>query len=61
MDRRAYVRFRAAYHRPFRAQCTDQDAATKMLDIVSDAILDVDTLRFRAVDRAVVVATFVGP
>ncbi len=48
---------RAVYHRPFLAQWPDQDAATKMLDIVSDSILDLDTLRF----RAVVLPTFVEP
>jgi len=60
MDR-GYVRFRAVDHRPFRAQSSDQDAANEVLDMVSDAILDLDTLRFRAVDRAVVLATFVEP
>jgi hypothetical protein len=55
----AYAKFRAVYHRPFMEQWPDQDAADEMLDIVSDAILDLDTLRFRAVDKTLVLPTFV--
>ena len=58
---RAYVGFRAVYHRPFLEQWPDQDTADEMLEIVSDAILDLDTLRFRAVDKAAVLPTFVEP
>jgi hypothetical protein len=58
---RAYVGFRTVYHRPFLEQWPDQDTAVEMLEIVSDAILDLDTLRFRAVDRAAVLPTFMEP
>ena len=34
--------FRAVYHRPFLEQWPDQDTAAEMLEIVSDAILDLD-------------------
>jgi hypothetical protein len=58
---RAYVGFRPVYHRPFLEQCPDQDTTVEMLEIVSDAILDLDTRRFRAVDKAAVLPTFVEP
>jgi hypothetical protein len=35
--------------------------AAEMLDVVSDAILDLDTLTFRAVEKAAVLPTFVEP
>jgi hypothetical protein len=54
------VAFRAVYHRPLLEQWPDQDTAAEMLEIVSDAIVYLDTLRFRAVDKSGGVAAVRG-
>ena len=58
---RAYVRFLDVYRRPFREQWPDQDAAAEMLDIVSDAVLSLETLSFQAVNKDAVFLVFVEP
>jgi hypothetical protein len=40
--------------------CGFQDTVVEMLEIVSDAIIDLDTLRFRAVDKSGGVAAVRG-
>ena len=58
---RAYETFLSVYHHAFRERWPDQDAAAQMLDVVSDAILDLDTLKFRAVGKAAVLPMFMEP
>jgi hypothetical protein len=58
---RAYVRFLNVYRQPFREDWPDQDAASEMLDIVSDAVFNLDTLSFHAVNKDVAFQVFVQP
>jgi hypothetical protein len=56
---RAYVGFQAVYHRPLLEQWPDQDTAADAEDRAR-CLLDLDTLRFRAVDKSGGVAAVRG-